>query len=316
MELTDKIQCEIGCKEAQDQGEAIALLTNATKRGHSIILERFENDDHRCEMIEQGLNDDDVRRRDEEASFQKEVVSLPHRRPHHHALPRQSDGHSAAQCTHLRSEPRQCCTTEEPLRYCAEYVLLSGRMTSSHRMPRQVPGGDKQCAGAGRRLRPQVLRRSRASDHQIGRERERERPLCATLACMFQVDATHIGHLSPHRLHTDWTTADIRRPPLQEATLSVAQFVSHRASSRRAVRGPPPPKEGRHALQLTVLLGAVRCSRNAGNRCSDVAAPRAAALGARAAHLLGGPTGAAHKLLMRCRRWKPPTEIAGVGFLL
>ena len=48
------------------------------------------------------------------------------RRPHPHALPRQSDGHSAPQCTHLRRKPRQYYTNEEHLRCSAEYVWLSG----------------------------------------------------------------------------------------------------------------------------------------------------------------------------------------------
>ena len=61
----------------------------------------------------------------------KEVVSSPHWRPHQHALPRQSDGHSARRFAHLRSKPRQYNTIEEPLTYSTEYVWLASRITST-----------------------------------------------------------------------------------------------------------------------------------------------------------------------------------------
>ena len=51
---------------------------------------------------------------------------------HPHALHRQFDGHSAPHRARPRSEPRQYNTTEAPLRHCAEYFWLPGRLTSLH----------------------------------------------------------------------------------------------------------------------------------------------------------------------------------------
>ena len=49
---------------------------------------------------------------------------------HPHAFPRQFDGHSAPRRRRPRSEPRQYNTTEDPFRYFAECVWLSGRISS------------------------------------------------------------------------------------------------------------------------------------------------------------------------------------------
>ena len=59
-------------KEVQNHGKAKDALKGATQRSSSTIFERYQNDDqYRARINDQGLNEDDVLRRDEEAKIDR-----------------------------------------------------------------------------------------------------------------------------------------------------------------------------------------------------------------------------------------------------